>query len=67
MGRKRGSRFRRGSDEQKQLEEIEKAQQAARKKKIRKLLDSIKKSEQRFQNRLNKVRRPADAREEFEP
>jgi len=67
MGRKRGSRFRKARDAQEQLEQIEEAQQAARKGKLRKRIDSTKKSEQRYENSLQRIKNTQDVEGEFEP
>jgi hypothetical protein len=65
MARKRGSRFRKGRDDQEQLEEVEEAQQQARERKTKKVIDSIEKSRQRLRNRFREIKRLKDAEEEF--
>jgi hypothetical protein len=66
MARKRSSRFRKAKDAQKQLEQIEEAQQAVREGKLPKRIDSIEKSKQRFRNSLKKIRKADDVRKEFD-
>jgi hypothetical protein len=66
MTRKRGRRFRKGSDDQEQLEGIEKAQQAAKGQRTKKVIESIEKSRQRLRNRFQRIKRLSDAQEEFE-
>jgi hypothetical protein len=61
--RGRGDRFREGDDAQQQLEEIEEAQRKVRQGKIRKVIDSIEKSEQRLKNQFKGVRRREDLEE----
>jgi len=65
MGRKRGSRFRKASDAQEQLQDLEQAQRESRKKRTGKLIARTDKSAQRFDNALRqRIRRPADTEEE---
>ena len=59
------SRFKTGNDALAQLESIEHAQQAARKRKLRVRIDSIEKSEQRLRNSLDRIQNLSDANEEF--
>ena len=66
MGKKKARRFRKAKDAKEQLEEIEKAQEAVRRGKLRKQIDSIAKSKQRFKNALDEIRDADDATEEFE-
>jgi hypothetical protein len=66
MARRRGRRFQKGSDDQEQLEGIEKARQAARNKRTKKVIDSIEKSRQRLRNRFRQIKKFSDAQEEFE-
>jgi hypothetical protein len=66
MGRKRGSRFRKAIDAQKQFEQIEQKQREIREGKIPGVIDSIEKSKQREKNAHRRVRRPADAGTEYD-
>ena len=65
MARKRGSRFRKASDAQEQLEGIEKAQRDSRKKRTGKIIERIDKSQKRLDNSLDRLRSPQDVEEEF--
>ena len=49
------SRFKNARDALEQLEGIGKAQRARRKKKSKQIIDSIKKSEDRFRNKLQQL------------
>jgi hypothetical protein len=66
MARKRGRRFKQGSDDLEQLEGIEEAQQSARGKRTKRVIESIEKSRQRLRNRFRQIKRFGDAQEEFE-
>ena len=54
-----------GADDLDQLKGIEKDQGRARKRKIRKVIDSIEKSRQRVKNRFRGIRNRDDAEREF--
>jgi hypothetical protein len=63
--RKKSRRFRTGSDDLEQLKGIEKAQNRARQRKIKKKIDSIEKSRQRVKNRFRRIKNRDDAEREF--
>jgi hypothetical protein len=66
MGRKRGSRFKRASDAQEQLESIEKAQKKRRSKRVGPLIERIDKSAQRLDDALKRIKTPEERKDEFD-
>jgi hypothetical protein len=63
----RRSRFKTALDSQEQLEEIELAQKAARKGKIKKRIDNTEKSRQRLMNSLRSIRSEDEAYQQYKP
>lgn len=67
MSRKRGSRFRKASDAQEQLEGLEQAQRNSRKKRTGNFINRTDKSTQRLKNDCRqKIRKPSDSEGEFD-
>jgi DNA anti-recombination protein RmuC len=59
-------RARTGKGALEQLEQITEAQKQARQGKIKVVIETVRKSEQRFQNILNSIKEPREAHEDFD-